>query len=829
MSTFLPLLAQGDRSDLMWAHLPPAWVLVMVLVPVAILVGWWGYHRETDLGPRRRLLLGGLRTTALLLFLVVLFGPFVQTSDTVTRKAHLLLMLDTSASMDTVDGYEGDDAERLAAAAGISPAAVDDLTRLELAREVLTRPENGLLDYFTDEFRFHAYTFGSNLTPIVSLGDGEQAEADEIAPRDIVAARLDGLRAEEPATRLGQAMGLALDAFRLRNETVAGVVVISDGRQNGGSLSLREAGRRAENQDVPVYTVGVGDPRPPKNVQVANLIAKEVVLAGDSALFEFSVRAKGFEGIAARVELQKLDESGQPTGSPLAINPDVVGLEGGDGEQQIQVAHHFTQPGTFSVRIGIPVQDEERIKSDNFLFHTIRVIDRKIKVLYVDGSARWEQQYLSNSLTRDYQTMLAHTLLLDADPDTPQRATRSPGWLPLNTSDGLPDREQLFEYDVVILGDVDWKDLHARREQAEEALANLKEFVDKGGGLVMLAGTRHNPTKYRDRSLAAVLPILIDRSAERLEQPTGQSFGFRITPEGRRSSLMHVAGDPEASVRLWEETEEWRQWWSYPALRAKTGARVLAVSSDPRHDNKFGPRPLIATMRFGRGRVLYVGVDELWRTRHEAGDHFYYRFWGEAVRYLATYKLLGGNTRFKILTDKDTYNLDDSVRITLDVLDRDFQPSRKESQTIRLEMPGDAPGERTTLELEVPRDSQEEGTYRKTIVPTRPGEYRLYAEVGESEEERPEKLFQVVHSSVEMRELLLDAASLQALASESAGGEYLHLTQLAEPDALRPSPRSTQVDVNRDRAPVWDNPWTLLAALLVLGAEWLLRKRWQLV
>lgn len=827
MSSILTLLADSTRSDLMWEHLPPTWVLVMVLVPLAIFVGWWGYQRETELSRSRRLTLSALRTTALLLFLIVLFGPFVQRSDTVTRKAHLLLLLDTSASMGTVDGYEAADAERLAQAAGVSANTVGDMTRLDLARKVLTRRESGLLDYFTDEFRFHAYTFGSNLTPIVSTGDDE-VESD-IPERDIVAARLEGVRAEEPATRLGQAVGLALDAFRRRNENVAGVVVVSDGRQNGGSVEIRQAGRRANQQDVPIFTVGVGDPRPPKNVQVGNLLANEVVLARDTAAFEFGVRALGFEGRSAEVELQVLDGNGQPTGSPLQITPDVVGLVGGTEEQKVKVSHTFKRAGTYALRIGIPVQDDERIKSDNFLFHTIRVIDRRIKVLYVDGSARWEQQYLSNSLTRDFQTLLAHTLLLDADPDTPQRASMSPGWEPLQTSDGIPDREALFEYDVIIIGDVDWKDLDARRDEAEEALANLKDFVDKGGGLVMLAGTRHNPTKYRDQSLAAVLPILIDRSAERLDRPTGESFAFRVTPEGRRSPLMQVAGTPEASARLWEETEEWRQWWSYPALRAKTGARVLAVSGDPRHTNKFGPRPLIATMRFGRGSVLYVGVDELWRTRHEAGDHFYYGFWGQAIRYLATYKLLGGNKRFKILTDKDSYNLDEPVRITLDVLDRDYEPSRRDSQTVFLELPGEEPGRRDTIELEVPRDSQEDGTFRKTIVPTRPGEYRLYAETDDEDDERPEKMFQVVHSSVELRELLLDAESLDALATESAGGEYMHLAELADDARLRPAPRSTQVDVNRDRAPVWDNPWTLLLALGVLGAEWMLRKRWRLV
>ena len=95
--------------------------------------------------------------------------------------------------------------------------------------------------------------------------------------------------------------------------------------------------------------------------------------------------------------------------------------------------------------------------------------------------------------------------------------------------------------------------------------------------------------------------------------------------------MMNVAGDVETSKQLWQENRQWRQYWSYPALRAKTLAKVLAESIDPADENRFGRRPLIATMPFGRGRSLFIGVDELWRTRYDVGDRYFYRFYGEAA------------------------------------------------------------------------------------------------------------------------------------------------------------------------------------------------------
>jgi len=326
-----------------------------------------------------------------------------------------------------------------------------------------------------------------------------------------------------------------------------------------------------------------------------------------------------------------------------------------------------------------------------------------------------------------------------------------------------------------------------------------------------------------------LLPVVIDRTAENVDPSidTTRGFGFRITPEGERSPLMNIAGDPETSKRLWENEPTWRQDWSYPALRAKTLARVLAESDHPRHENKFGRRPLIATMLYGRGRVLYVGVDELWRMRREAGDRYFYRFYGEAVRHLATYKLLGGNTRFKILTDRDSYALDDPVRVTLDVLDRDYNPSAEPAQTIQLDMPGDAPGTREVVDLSVAAAGQEEpGVFRRTIVPTRPGQYRLSAAARAPGEEPAEKLFSVVRSSLEGRDLLLDEPSLRSLSDTSAGGRFLHLWELPQ---LSPPKRSKPVPTDVRPDDLWDNGWTILVALVLLGTEWLLRKRYQLV
>lgn len=832
-----PLLAETLRSGIQWHHMPPAWVLVLVVAPLVVLLSWWAYRREADVPPRARFLLASLRALAIAFFVLVLLGPFAEVYETRIVRSHLVVLLDVSQSMDTKDEYEPDDARALAKATGLPPDRVSASSRLDLARRVLANRDPDLLGRWTKDFRLHVFAFGSQATPLVSTGDADLPDdgAAEEAPDERVRRRLAEISATDPATRLGQAVAVVCDTFRQRDEQVAGVVVVSDGQDNGTVVTPLQAGRRAAAMHVPVFSVGVGDPRSPRNIHVGNLRAKEVVLARDTAVFEFGVHARGFEGRRARVEMYAVAADGRTR--PLPVIPSEVMLEGGDREQNVRVTHQFSEAGLVTLRIGIPVQPEEKIRSDNFVEHTIRVIDRKIKVLYLEGYSRNEFTYLSQALTRDRDTMLAHTLLFDADPEFSHRRTNAPDWPALDASLGLPPREKLFEYDVLVLGDVDWRKLAPAEEKAREALANIRDFVDKGGGLILVAGPWSNPTRYKDTEIQGLLPVVLDRSAERAnpEIDTTVGFALRLTPDGMESPLMNVAGDAEASRALWEKAPRFRQYWSYPALRAKTLAKVLAVSDHPRHqDERHGPRPLIATMLYGRGRVLYVGVDDLWRMRWETADRYFYRFYGEAVRFLATYKLLGGNKRFKILTDRDRYSVDDPVRITLDVLDRDYEPAKAPHQTVRIEMPGapagslpgGQPGARETLELQIPADPTEPGTYRRTILPNRPGEYRVQATTDDPADEAPEKVFRVVASTAESRDLLLDEARLREMADASEGGRYVHLADLP---TLRPESREKPVPTDKREDELWDSWWTLAAGVALLSLEWLLRKRWHLV
>jgi hypothetical protein len=820
----LPLLLQTgpEETALRFRSLPPMWLLFMVMLPAIILFVWWIYRREgqTATSTGRRVL-AVMRIMAITLILLLVFQPYAETSVKKLVKSHLVVLLDTSASMEFSDTYsDSGKAGKTSEAAGLGGASPSTVSRIDLAKGALTNRGKKIIERLAGKFHLHFYTFDAET--VLRFSASELEEGSDTT--DLLSERIRAIRATGAWTFLGGSVSQVIEEFRLRDEPLAGVVILTDGRQNGGTVGPLVAARKAAEAQprVPLYVVGIGDPDLPRNLHVANLRAKEVVLRGDDVTFEFTLTNKGFAGELVTATLESIDEEGNRIDELDLKNADVVVDEEGV-EQAVRVSHRFEVRGFYTVRIGIPVQPGEKIENDNFIVHHIQVVDKKIKVLYVEGYPRWEYRFLKDALTRDTETILAHVVNLDADSSVVQPYSDSPGWKPRQRFPRT--REELFEYHVVIFGDVDWTRLgEGNEELSKEMLANVKSFVDEGGGFIMIAGPYDSPRSYRSTDLRDILPVELSREEEwgAYIDPT-RSFNLRLTDEGRRHPIMQLETDPKVSAALWEEEKFSAQFWYYPVTRAKVPpAIVLAEHSGEHNRNTFGPHVLMAVMPYGKGLSLFLGVDELWRLRWATGSRYHYRFYGEAIRMLATYKLLGGNIRFKIFTDRNRYFVGDTVEITADVYDRDFEAASEDTQTVTIRFP-DGEEEERKLVL----DPESPGRYRLAVTVHQEGTYRISADPGDGEGEIAKKLFKVEYSTEEMKNPLIDLDTLSGMARES-GGRFFPLYELASiPDVV--ASKSVYVSSEVRSEDLWDDLWVLFLFTGLLGAEWLLRKRYRLL
>ncbi|MCA8961177.1 MAG: VWA domain-containing protein, partial [Planctomycetes bacterium] len=585
---------------------------------------------------------------AVLTLVGVLCEPILVRERVRVENSYTLVLVDDSYSMSIPDRYSDPEVvARLQRATGLPFG--EQTTRMDQVKAVLSNSDLQFIQRLREKGNVRLVTFSSEIREIADLPRLEDGES--VGSLGIDLARLE---VRGKVTRIGDALFESVN--ELRGENVSGVILLSDGRDNGGLLRPEESADRLGQRQIPVYTVGVGNAEEPKDIRVSDLDVAEVVLENDKVPVDFTVTAKGFDG-RVRVDVWLVPDGGRPPPRPETHK--YIELAGGEEPQFERLEFQPRFPGKYTLKVEIPTQDGELFTENNFDEAPITVLADKIKVLYVEGPPRYEYRYLAHALIRD-PTMEAQVLLLSADPGYQQYAT--PG---IPSIDRFPDRDQLFEYHLVIIGDVPESAFTAAQKEA------LVEFVDDiGGGVVFIAGEWNMPQRYRSDPLAALFPVeLEDADPSIYGEDLREPFNVTVTPEGQAHPILQLVSDPETNLELLEATRRSDLglpgfYWFAKTKRLSRGGVALAVSTRDRDRHiKYGPRPIFAFQYQGRGRTFMSLTDETWRWRKSVGNRYFYRFWGQVIRFTSAGRLLGQKKRFNISTDQREYTLGSPIRV----------------------------------------------------------------------------------------------------------------------------------------------------------------------
>ena len=170
-------------------------------------------------------------------------------------------------------------------------------------------------------------------------------------------------------------------------------------------------------------------------------------------------------------------------------------------------------PGEIDLAIEVPPLPEELNHENNRETRHLSVRKEKIRVLLADSSPRWEFRYLKTLFERD-PTVSLKSVLQEADIEYAAEDKTALAHFPLN-------REELFAYDVLILGDLNPALL------GTSTMELIRSFVrDSGGGVLMIAGTGFNPLAYRGTPLESLVPLDL-ADVQTLPEQTVAEQGFR--------------------------------------------------------------------------------------------------------------------------------------------------------------------------------------------------------------------------------------------------------------------------------------------------------------
>lgn len=789
--------AESVREELAFAAAPPTWVTVLVIVPALVLLVGYVYRREAGAaGGRLRGLLGLLRLAAIGLLLLVLFQPVRESKVFAVHRSTVGILFDESLSMDRAEEYEAGLADAMAEAAGVERAAVAQMPRGELLHRILKRDAADgaaavdLLATLSERVDPRLYAFAAGTRAVAGIADVLRGGADPA----------------RGASAAGDALGHALAELRHRQLTT--LVLVTDGQSNSGR-DPAELAATAAADGITVHTVAVGNPAEPKNVALLSVDAPDLAMVEETVAVAVSLSARGFEG-----EPGELVVTDRTAGAEVARHDFTLAVRG--GQQSETLFFKPTREGEYQIEVKFPPRPGEQFTDDNVRTVALRVQPEVIKVLYVEGRPRWQYRYLKDILLRA-PNLRAQCLLQSAAADFIQESTRD---VPALTR-FPPTRKDLFQYDVIILGDIAPDDLDKgflSRPTTMDLLAELQEFVELGGGLIMVAGQLHSPRDYRDTPIADILPVEIgDHEEERSAVQDRGRFRPHLPDWELPHRIVALETEPKLNQRLLEDADVGLpgMWWYAPVRRAKPGAEVILVH--PANANRFGPHVLMAATRVPAGRTLWIGFDETWRWRMPLGDRYTERFWRAAIRDVALQKLRSSDKRFDLRTDKERYVLGEPIEVAVRVYDEDFRKSRDERQVVHVQR-GDRAAE------EVMAERTDDGEYTRTLRADAPGAIRLWLEDPAQAGKRLSQ--RTVEVQVPMLEFInpsLDRPRLEAVAA-AGGGRCVGLDELPRLlESLAGDVR--RVPIRTERRDVWDRWEVLVAVMFLLTVEWILRKR----
>jgi len=786
---------EGRESRFEWTAPLATWVTIALLVAAAVYV-FVIYSREhTTRGAFWRYVLAGVRVVLIGLVVFMMFRLVMRPFR--TDLPDLVVVLDDSASMSHVDTY--DDASRLSAIKQrLADAQFNDATRANLAKTLLLEEDGDLLQQLNERYNVKFYLVAGTVRPLTGSPAGDAA-AD-------VRSRIRNYEPDRPDSKLGECL---LDVMAAqRGRPTAAIIIFTDGVTTEGK-TIADAAQVARRKVIPLFTVGLGNEEPQKDLWIASVTADEIALVGDVVPFDFRLSGTGFSGRQVEVRLRDRKSGRILDTTTMTVSTD-------DQTQSGRLRHRPETPGErdYVVEVAAPSGDSND-KNDRQV-RSVEVRDETIRVLLLQDYPNYEFRYLKNLLSRqlkvgggvDDEGNPAKSIELNT---VLQSGSRDYAALDETALPVFPvRREELFEYDVLIFGDVNPAYL------SRSVMENIAAFVkERGGGAIFMAGPRYTPLAYRGTPIAELMPINLDLASvpperEMLTTPVQ----LQLTSVGMRSPNMQLDDSPTASLARWQKLPG--IYWYLEAPELRSGANVLAEHPS-RTGNDGRPLPLIASQYIGAGTVIFHATDETWRWRFRTGDALFGRYWLQTIRYLSRAKLLGKARTAEIATDRQTYRRGDVVNLRVRFFDERQAPAQDDGVAVVVEQDGGR-HRRVTLQRAGRR-----GIFETTLAGLGPGRYRAWMAAPTMEEGAPTTDFTVEDPGGEMARLQMNAKELQHAADRSGGHYYTFGSAAQMPENL-PAGREVPIEA-LEPINIW-NHWRLaLVFVTLLVTEWLLRKR----
>ena len=668
-------------------------------------------------------------------------------------------------------------------------------SRFDAAKDAL-RQAAPQLRRLQRQVEVHAFVFDHTITPL-DLHDGHFTNLPEVP------------RGQETA------IGYVLDTIREQSagKRVLANIMLTDGAQRtrpSRAMLPQDAAARLRDSGMPLYAVPLGQAGLDGNtrdIAIVSMHANDRVFVKNNLVISGTLRIAGFAHQTIPIELLFETERGQ---QQVVAHSSVQAGEDGQ-EVRFSISYAPQTVGLYKYTVRVPPQEREITDRNNEQSSFVQVLEGGLQVLHIRGAGNFEQRPLRASL--------------DASPDINVQylRIRRPGDL----ANAL--RETPVPFNVFILDDIDSSmftraELQTLVDQIRGGVPEAEPTPERssvgGAGLIMLGGLNaFCAGGYADTPLANVSPVELRRTDRLtpgaptrpdLHWPATHPIPMLLTPPGQRHYVMQFEADPQLNARRWA---------NLPPLLGANRFDRLKPAAVPLAMGQNG-QILLAAQMYGSGRVLAFAGDSTYRWPLWGFEEEHKTFWRQVVLWLA--KMEGGGSGMAwIVLENNRLFPGDSAQFQIFLRSEIGDDIRHFPATASV-LKSDNSIEAVAL---ISENGIPTGIFRSTEFS---GDYLIQAEAMlDGEPRQAIARFLVQDRNLELDNPIAYPRLLSEISTNSGGRSVMpeHLGALFEELLLQ---SHELVEKRETKSTLFDSWYVLLAFILILSTEWMLRKYWGL-
>ncbi|MGD9647690.1 MAG: hypothetical protein AB7U73_18405 [Pirellulales bacterium] len=758
----------------------PLW-LVFTIGGLAALVAY-GLRRPWGISPTRWLAILALAAVAIAIPLAILLNPvWIERLPPPAGKPGLTILVDRSESMNTSDAPQ--ERSRYAAALELAEAASENLS---------------------SEFETRIVSFAdrSNRTTLETLADQH---------------------ADGPQTDISGALRAIATSGTSDDKAI---LLLSDGAHNASddTSGVFEAARLARAMGTRIFTCTLGQGTESKDLEVRLLVPEQVAFVRQRVPITALVRQRGLTVPDVEIVLRR-------DGQDLSrVRTTFFGDQA--AEAHFEVVQD--QTGLYRYEVAVEPVPGETTRANNQALMVLRVVDKPIRVLLLEGKPYWDGKFLLRTLALDAALEVDNVVRIGPQrflkrslrraeqagaPPAEAKAAPAPATGAIDDENGadrqlsesweiiadpqpvLAEKKALGDYQVVVLG------READIYLSDAAIENIRQWISRQGGALVCY--RGQPAAQLSARLRTLMPV---------EWSPGPEARFRMDLTERGQSLGWLTGDSGARSKLSD----------LPSLatsaRADSPKPLAVVLADSAQADRDVDVPAVSYQGYGTGRVVVIEGVGMWRwaflaPAFRSHDDTYRALWQSLLRWLVTGPRLLPGQNVAVRTDKLVFAANEDATATMLVREgADFvQPPQV--MLTGTGIVGTKPF--------APTASDEDGTiFRLNFGKLPEGNYSGAIEGIEGDDGSTRLEFEV-RTLLDEQLYLQARPDIMARVAVLSDGAVVGEDGADDVAAIAAAIRERSVDPGAQevrRHTAWDRWWVLLGAFTVWSALWITRR-----